>query len=371
MDARSLPISDPKRLLVVMPNWVGDVVMATPTLRALRELFPKAHVTALIRGPIKGVLQGCPWVDKTITSRSARKGRLVDKRTDNLLVLSRRLSSRKFDAAVLLTNSFRSALLVRMAGIKRRIGYDRDGRGIMLTDRLIPLRVKGRLQPVSTLDYYLGLAQYLGAMKPDPKMALFVSARDKQKAEKVLVGAGYKADDERPLVLLNPGANYGDAKIWEANRFAETADALAKKYNAVVAVTGSPKERAIIDQVVKHAKTPVLDLSRHGVDLGSLKGIVSRAQLLITNDTGPRHYALALGVPVVVVYGPTDPAWTLIQTRLESKVLVPVECGPCQKKKCPLAGTAKELQCMRKVTPEMVVRASGQVLAQYEPTHKA
>jgi heptosyltransferase II len=362
MDARSLPISDPKRLLVVMPNWVGDVVMATPTLRALRELFPKAHVTALIRSPIKAVLGGCPWVDKVITSRPARKGVLVDKRADNLLVLSRRLSARKFDAAVLLTNSFRSALLVRMAGIKRRIGYDRDGRGIMLTDRLLPVRVKGRFQPVSTLDYYLGLTQYLGAMKPSAKMELFVSSREKHKADKVLADAGYAADDARPLVVLNPGANYGDAKIWDAGRFAQVADELAQRFNAAVAVTGSPKERGILDQVIKQAKTPVLDLLKHGIDLGSLKGVISRAKLLITNDTGPRHYALALGVPVVVVYGPTDPAWTRIQTHLESQVLVPVECGPCQKKKCPLAGTAKELQCMRKVTAEMVVKASLPVL---------
>jgi heptosyltransferase-2 len=368
MDPRDIAIQDVKRLLVVMPNWVGDVVMATPTLRALRKLLPQTHITALLRSSVRGVLQGCPWVDKIITSRPARKGVLVDGRTDNPLVLSRRLAARKFDAAVLLTNSFRSALVVRMAGIPKRIGYDRDGRGMLLTDRLIPVRTKGKLIPVSTLDYYLGVAQYMGAMKPDPTMQLFASSRDKAQADKILNAAGYAKDDPRPLVILNPGANYGDAKIWEAGRFAQVATKLVNDFGAAVAVTGSPKERAILDQVIKNAKAPVIDLSKLGVDLGSLKAIIQRAKLLITNDTGPRHYALALGVPVVVVYGPTNPAWTDIHTSLETKVLVPVECGPCQKKKCPLTGTAKELQCMRKVTAEMVLEAGRPVMLSVQRT---
>lgn len=370
MSDRSLPIRDPKRLLVVMPNWVGDVVMATPTLRALRRLYPNTQITALIRRPIRAVLQGCPWVDRIIVGRPARKGVLVDRGADNLLMLSRRLAARKFDGAILLTNSFRSALLVRMAGIPKRVGYERDARGMLLTDRLLPLKEKGRLTPVSTLDYYLGLAKYLGAMKTDPKMELFPSRRDCDKARQILQTAGYGPDDPRPLVLLNPGANYGDAKIWEAGRFAKVADELARKYGAVVAVTGAPKERPILDQVIRQATMPVIDLSKHGVDLGSLKGIVERARLLITNDTGPRHYALALGVPVVVIYGPTDPAWTEIHSALEIKVQVRVECGPCQKKKCPLTGSEQELQCMRRITPEMVAAASAPVMLTVERAGK-
>ena len=343
---------EPRRVLVVSPTWVGDAVMATPTFRAIRQLYPQAQITALVKESVRPVLEPCPWIDRYVTIRRPRPDRRHDARRKGPVPLARRLASRRFDLAVLLPNSFRTALLVRMAGVPQRVGYERDGRGFLLTDRLIPRRAAGKFIPVPTRDYYLGLARYLGAGDLDPAMQLFTRPADEAAADDLLRRACY--DGQRPLVLLNPGANYGDAKMWFADRFAAVADRCARELGAAVAVTGAPKEQAILREVTAATTQPVMDLSRHGLTLGTLKAIVRRARVMVTNDTGPRHIAAALGVPVVTIFGPTDPAWTEIGFEHERAVREAVYCSPCQKKRCPLRGTAEELQCMRRVKVEQV-----------------
>ncbi|MCC6580640.1 MAG: glycosyltransferase family 9 protein [Phycisphaeraceae bacterium] len=235
--------------------------MATPTLRALRQLWPQTHLAAIIKHELAPMLEGCPWLDEVLT---------IESRTDHhghghrpgVVKLSRQLASGQYDAAVLLTNSFRTALMTRLAGIPQRLGYDRDGRGFLLTDRLLPRREAGRFVPVSTRDYYMGLAVYLGAVDPDPAMQLFTRPQDDAYARVLLEQAGV-ALDRQPLVVLNPGANYGDAKMWYPDRFAQVADALHSRYGAAVAVSGSPRERDILDQVLAAARTSLIDLPRH------------------------------------------------------------------------------------------------------------
>jgi heptosyltransferase-2 len=348
------------RLLIVMPTWLGDTVMATPTLRAFRELYPQAHITALIRRHLRPIIDGCPWIDRIVTARQKTKHAVVPKRTGPIK-LAARLASGKFDTAVLLPNSFRSALLVRMAGIRRRVGYDRDGRGGMLTDRLLPRRMRGKYVPVPTRDYYLGLARYLGAIDPDPAMRLFTRPDDDRRADGLLRTAGVQLEADpvtgkspRPLVILNPGANFGEAKIWFPQRFAQVADRCAEHLNAIVAVSGAPNERPILDEIRKAARHPIIDLPSLGVDLTLLKSVIRRANLMITNDTGPRHIAAAFNVPLVTIFGPTDPAWSETDFPSERQVFVDVYCRPCQKKKCPLRGTADDHVCMKKIDAEMV-----------------
>ena len=339
------------RLLVVMPTWVGDAVMATPTLRALRALYPDAHITAMCRPMVRPIIDASPWVDRIVMVRARRKGK-SDLRRVGPISMIRRISAGKFDTAVLLPNSFRAALLVRMAGIPRRVGYDRDGRGFMLTDLLEPLRTKGRFIPVPTKDYYLGVARYLGAKITDESMELFTRPDDDVRAAAMLTAAG--VPENKRIVLTNPGANYGDAKMWMPERFAAVADRCTRELDAVVCVTGAPKERAILDRVIASAKERIVDLTKFGMDLTLLKSVMKRSSLLVTNDTGPRHIAAALGVPVVTVFGPTDPAWTEIHFEQERQVMVKVPCGPCQKKKCPLKGTSEDHVCMKRIDPDMV-----------------
>lgn len=351
-----------RRLLIVCPTWVGDIVMATPTLRALRGLFPEAHITALGRETLRPLLDGCPWIDRIMTVRRRDKNPKGVPRRDGPLSISRRLTTKRFDTAVLLPNSFRTALLTRLAGIPRRIGYERDGRGFLLTDRLLPRKQSGRFVPVPTRDYYLGVARYLGAENPDPSMQLFTRSHDDARADDLLRRAGHDPQSKAPLILINPGAKYGDAKLYFPDRFAQVADRCIERFGAVVAVTSAPDEKEIVKRVIDTAKKPLIDLGAHGLDLTLLKSVIKRCRLLITNDTGPRHIAAALGAPVVSIFGPTDPAWTEIDFTLERQVRVDVDCGPCQKKRCPLLGAPDELICMKRIESSMVFEHAAALL---------
>ncbi|MCC6682770.1 MAG: lipopolysaccharide heptosyltransferase II [Phycisphaeraceae bacterium] len=317
MSARSSQIS-PQRLLIVMPTWLGDCVMAGPTLRALRRLFEQAHISALIKANMRPVLEGCPWIDRILTIRPRRKGR-SDQRRRGPLRLARRLAAGRFDTVVLLPNSFRTAMMVSLAGIPRRIGYDREGRGFMLTDRLLPPRDQHGFTPIPAIDYYLGIARYLGAEHPDPAMALAVSEHEQCEADQLLARAGIVAGGP-PLVLLNVGASKPE-KCWPPQRFAQLADHLAQKHRAVVALTGSPREMQILSSVQRQASSPPINLASFGLTLSSLKAVIRGASLLVTNDTGPRHLAAAAGTPVVSLFGPTDPAWTRIDFALERQIV--------------------------------------------------
>jgi heptosyltransferase II len=350
------------RLLVVMPTWLGDIVMATPALRALRQVYPDAHITALVRRSMRPILEPCPWADRCVSMR-ARGGLLPrtstgdGERRESTLRLAARLARGRFDTAVLLPNSFRTALLARLAGIPRRIGYDRDARGGLLTDRLLPRRRLGGFVPVPAIDYYLGLARYLGAANPDATMQLFTRPVDDAKADALLTEAGYRVGDPRPLVLLNPGANYGDAKMWYPDRFAAVADKLAERFDAVTAINGSPRERPILAAVHAAAQRPIIDLARRGFDLRLLKSVVRRCSLMITNDTGPRHVAAAMGVPVVSIFGPTDPRWAETGFVLDRQVRIDVFCSPCQKKRCPI-----DHRCMTGIDADMVFEHAADLL---------
>jgi heptosyltransferase-2 len=356
-------MSDPQRILVVQPSWVGDAVMATPTLRALRLRFPKAQISYLMRRYVKPIYCGMPWADKLITYRTGKtkakagKGQFFD--------LAARLRKRQFDLAVLMPNSFKTALVCKMAGIKRIVGYERDGRGFLLTDKLIPVKDRGKFVPSPIVKYYLGLAQYLGSSDRDMKLELFVTDSERREADTVFARAGLDTATVRPgacgvapLIMLNPGAQYGAAKCWLPEYFAQLADRLIDETGATILVSSAPKERRIVDAVMTQMKHAAVDLGRAGLTLGALKEITRRCDLMITNDTGPRHIAAAFEVPVVTLFGPTHPEWTEIYFEKERKLAVPVFCGPCQKKTCPL-----DHRCMTRLTPAMVFETATQLLA--------
>ena len=324
--------------------------MAMPTLAALRQHLRQTHITVMVPRPLKPIITPNPWADRIVTH------------ADRMRRLAPRLAQGGFDTVVLLPNSFRWAMVARLARIGRRIGYDRDWRGWLLTDPLLPRRDKRGFVKVPTRDYYLGIARYLGMHQPDPTMRLFTRPADDAEADALLSRAGYDPHDARPLVLLNPGANYGDAKMWHPERFAAVADMATHQLDAVVAVSGAPKERAILDRVIAAAHSPILDLPALGLKLRLLKSVVRRATVMITNDTGPRHIAAAMGTAVVTIFGPTDPKWTEIGFAHERQVMLDVPCGPCQLKRCPL-----DHRCMNWLEPERVFEKVAELVAQRTP----
>jgi heptosyltransferase-2 len=355
-------MSDPRKIVVVQPSWVGDAVMATPMLRALRARYPDAHISYLAKRYVKPIFNGMPWADQILTYRTGKargktgKGRLLD--------LAARVRTGHFDMAILLTNSFKAALLCKMAKIPRTVGYDRDGRGFLLSDKLLPVKDRGKFIPTPIVKYYLGLTQYLGSQDRNLKLELFATQQDRRAAAEILERAGLDSTLEHPaqggqppLIILNPGAQ-SSAKCWLPENFARLGDRFIEEMGATVLLSGSPRERSILNAVQQHMTHAAIDLSRHGLTLGALKEIVRRCDLMVTNDTGPRHIAAAFDVPVVTLFGPTLPEWTEIYFEKERKVAVKVFCGPCQRKTCPL-----DHRCMTRITPAMVFDAAGKLVA--------
>ncbi len=340
----------PQRIVVFVPNWVGDAVMFTPALRAIRARFDDAHLAILARPAAAATLTPNPWSDEIIVSGGGAFDQV------------RALRRGRFDLAVLGPNSFRSALVARLGGAARRVGYNRDGRGWLLTDMLPPPRdADGNFSVVPAIDYYLAIAEHLGCDVGNKKMELAVADTDAASAKTLLTEAG--ADGTRPTVLLNPGASYGTGKIYPAERFAAVADGLIEGLGAQIVINAGPDEKPIAEAVEDAMKRPpLLNLARVANSPGLLKAMVRISDLLITNDTGPRHFAAALDVPVVTIFGPTDPAWTDIYYDRERIVRVDVPCGPCRKKVCPLPTGPEHHQCMLKIPPESVLTAAEELL---------
>jgi heptosyltransferase-2 len=297
-------------------------------------------------------------MDRLITYRTGKTKAKAGK--GQFFELAARLRAGKFDMAILLPNSFRSALICKMAKTPRIVGYERDGRGFLLTDKLLPVKDKGKFVPVPIVKYYMGLAHYLGSPQRDLTLKLFVTAYERRKAEDILRRCGMDRGIHRPgsngsgpLILINPGAQYGAAKCWLPEYFGQLADRFIRELGATVMLSGTPKERPILEAISQSMRHAAVDLTSKGIALGALKEITRRCDLVVSNDTGPRHIAAAFDVPVLTIFGPTHPQWTEIYFPKERKVAVKVFCGPCQKKTCPL-----DHRCMTRLTPEMVYRAA-------------
>ena len=339
------------RLLIVLPSWVGDVVMATPTLRALRSHLADAQITFVGRPLAAELLAGTGWADEFVAwePKSRRDRRYA------LGKVAAQLYRSPIDRAILLTNSFRSALLAVMAGAKRRIGYDRDARGLLLTDRLPVPTENGVRVPVRMVDYYGRLAEHAGCPPPGDRLELANDPADEAAIEQRLATLGL--GDRRPLVVIAPGASYGSSKLWPIERFAALADRLIETDQAAVVISCGPGEEPLAEKIAASMAQPPTLLIDPVTTLGQFKALIRRCDLLINNDTGPRHIAKAFGRPVVTIFGPTHQGWTDTDYPQERKVAVPVDCGPCQKKICPL-----DHRCMTGVTVEMVHAAAAELL---------
>jgi heptosyltransferase-2 len=289
------PLHVARKLLVVLPSWVGDAVMATPTLHALRGELPQARIHLMGRPGLQAVLEGLPLFDEFhVHDMRGWLGPFTG---------SGRFRTMRFDAVLLLPNSPRSALFALATGAPLRLGWGRDGRSWLLSHAL-PAPRDGR--PRSAVDSYADLAAWaLQRPVTDRAVRLSCSPDQAEAGRRLLEGL------PRPVVLLNPGANRPD-KRWPAERFAALARELVVATRGSVAVTGGPSEVELVQAVVTGAGEACVNLIDRGVSLGSLKGAIAAADLLVTNDTGPRHLAAGLGTRCVSLFGPTDPRWTVL-----------------------------------------------------------
>jgi heptosyltransferase-2 len=337
------PLERCDRLLVALPNWVGDVVLATPVLAALRAHFLNARITLLLRKYVREIVAGGGWHDDERYWPDRRDGGLRAE-----LNLARQLRDERYDAVLLLTNSFRSGLLAWLARIPRRVGYARDGRTWLLTDRLRPLKQGGAFVPASVLPYYCKIAEQVGCPVTDRRLRLGVTP-DEDEAGRAL-RRHYRLDDGSPYAVINPGAAFGAAKCWPAERFAALCDRIAFELSMKCVLVGAPAEAALMRRIAEKATSPAICCLEPGTTLGSLKPLVRDSALLVCNDTGPRHYGNAFGVPTLTIFGPTHQAWTDTDYAGEIRLQIPVDCGPCQLPVCPL-----DHRCMTGISVDMVM----------------
>ena len=347
---------EPRRILLVLPTWVGDVVMSTPFIRAMFERFPAAQICLLMNRHLYPLLEGSPWVQHCFFWPPRNKSAAAKKQQQALLA---ELKSRDFDLAVMLPNSFRSAWLCWRSGARRRLGFARDGRSLLLTDALeVPNRIRGGYEPMPLVDYYAVLAGALGCDHPGDQLELFTTPECDEAVDRRLQAEGI-GEGSPPLVVICPGANFGASKCWDPQRFAAVADFLVRRRGARIAISPGPGEEPLAEAIRRSMDQPAALLVEPCLSLGELKSLIARSALLLGNDTGPRHFGRAFDVSRVTVFGPTDPRWTETGHGGETIVRVDVPCGPCHKKKCPL----EEQVCMTQVTVDMVSGACERELA--------
>jgi len=303
----------------------------------------------MLKESAQGILRDSPWIDGFVDAN--------DKTWSGFCQMRRQLRACRPDAAILLTNSLRSALTMKLSGVKTVYGYRREWRGPLLAGGpAVPRNAQG-IVPIPMVDYYLEVCRFLNLEIPAVvKPKLFIGEALRQRGEMLLQRCGI---DESDFVIgLNPGASFGASKCWPAEYFAELADQCKEHLGTKVVIFSGPGEEAIVQTIQDRAKAHLIDLRDKGVDLESLKPLVQRCNLMITNDTGPRHYAVAFDVPTVVIMGPTDPRFTA--SNLEHTIVVRKElpCSPCHKKICPL----QHHKCMREITPGEVFAAAEALL---------
>jgi heptosyltransferase-2 len=342
------------RIALFLPNWIGDVVMATPAVRAIRDAFPKAELLAVCKPYVADVLSGNPWFSKVI---------LADKRgprSQGSFAVAAKLRENPPDAAVLFPNSFRSALIAWLSGCRKIVGFARYGRGFLLTHRLhAKTDSHGRFVPSPAIDDYNRLAQELGTAPPQYQIKLFTTATDEAAAD--AVWEKFRLAKYPRVVALNAGAAFGSAKHWSIDSFAQLARMLTQRKGYGVIVLCGPTERAMARQIAEASRSPhTFSLHDMPLSLGLTKACVRRSDLLITTDSGPRHFAAAFERPVVTLFGPTHIAWTETYYRKAVHLQKKVPCGPCQKRVCPL-----DHRCMRELTPSEVYEAAERLLARF------
>jgi heptosyltransferase II len=343
------------KIVIRATNWVGDAIMALPALRAVRRRFPEAEIAIVARPYVADIYRDQQICDQLIhyDPRGTHAGLFGNGR------LAAELRALKFDVALLLQNAFDAAWLAWRAGIPERIGYARDGRSFLLT-KAVQVPRRGEI-PAHEKFYYLELVRRAGWLDSAPDEALIsltVPEEKRRSAEEFLSQSGVRRGVLR--IAIGAGASYGSAKCWPPGRFAELANRLRSQSDADVVLFGTAAEAAVSNAIAAEMRRPPIDLTGKTA-IADLPALLSQCHLFIGNDSGAMHVAAAVGLPVVAVFGPTDPDGTAPVTPRCSIVQQRPYCSPCFLRRCPT-----DHRCMKDVTAEMMETAAKSWLSTIE-----
>lgn len=345
-------MKEPKSIIVRMPNWLGDLVMATPVLVDLRAAFPKAEITAMCQANVAPLLENDPAINELF--RFERSKGLIHRISERNVV--GHIKRGKYDLGILLTNSFSSAWRFWQGKVKRTIGYRNEGRGILLTD---PLDFPEKRKKQHLVITYKELLAPLGIPVSETVPRLFVTDEEIKNAWRIVKRFDIPLDAK--LIGVNPGAAYGSAKCWLPERFQEVAKNLVEEDpNHVVLFFGDRTHKTLIDEICSGLPNRVINLAGK-TSLRELLALIKICSVFLTNDSGPMHIADSLDVPLVALFGSTSPVATGPYRQRENVVQKKVPCSPCFKRVCPI-----DFPCMKKIEVKEVTEA---VIKQLKEKH--
>jgi heptosyltransferase-2 len=350
------------RVLVRVPNWVGDAVLCLPALRALRRSLPEAELVLLAR----------PWVADVFPVEEFRcrllhyDTRKTHRGLAGRLRIASQLRSQGFGAAILFQNAFDAALISWLARIPIRAGYARQGRTPLLTHTVLPPR--GGETPVHEAHYYLEMLRRLGLIPGyEPVEWISLPASEESRAvgrhelSRRLAQSSAATEPPRFVVGISPGASFGTAKRWPEERFAELAIRLVDELGAACVFFGSPQERRLVADVIAESATHSLSLAGQ-TSLAEFMGLVQGCDLFLTNDTGTMHVAAGLGVPTLALFGPTNEQETRPLGPHATVLVGEAFCRPCKLRHCPI-----DHRCMKSLSVDRVFQTACSLLLQ-EPS---
>ncbi len=342
------PLPPPKNVIVRMPNWLGDLVMATPVLAELRKALPNARITAMCQSNVAGLLRHDPHLDEVYSFK--RPSGWIHRQQHSEIIET--LQRGEYDMGLLLTNSFSSAWWFWRGGVKNRIAYPGHWRKLLLNKAVPYPETKATQHLVKT---YKMLLEPLGIPLSDEAPKLYVSSEERQKATSLLKERGITLD-RHTLVGINPGAAYGSAKCWLPERFRAVTEKLLELPDLAVVYFGDPAGAPLVNEICKGLpEDRVLNLAGK-TNLRELIALIEQCSALLTNDSGPMHIAAALGTPLVALFGSTSD----VQTGPYGGGIVihkHVECSPCYKRVCPI-----DFRCMKRIEVDEVFQKLTQLI---------
>ncbi len=328
----------PRKILIRATNWIGDAIMTTPAVRTIRQNFPKAEISILVHPWVADVFSASPYIDRIIPYQK----RSVHSGLSGMRRLSRELRRQNFDLAILLQNAFEAALIVKLAGIPLRLGYSRDCRGILLSHAI---GLKKQRKKIHQVHYYQRLLTDAGLKLGPDELFLQVSQADRDSAARFL------NSQEGPLIGLNPGAAYGPAKRWPAEKYADLAHMVEQKYQARVMVFGTNDDRQAAAVIARRCKE-IIDLTGR-TTLAEAMALIDQCQVFVTNDSGLMHVAAALKTPLAAIFGSTNPVTTGPFSENNIILRQPLPCSPCMETHC----RQNNFACMENIGVEDVLTA--------------
>lgn len=328
--------AQPKNILIRSTNWIGDAIMTTPAVRTIRENFPEAKITMLAHGWMADVFSASPHVDEMfIYDKHGRH-----KGVWGMVRLARELRAKKFDCAFLLQNAFEAALITFLAGIPLRAGYRRDGRALLLRPGV---SIQDEVRRLHQVHYYQWLLRDLGLVCGSDELCLSHSAENKQWAESFK----HKMSGRR-LVGINPGAAFGPAKCWPAERYGLLARKLHEQHAVHCVVFGTKADQTTIDEICSYGPSFITGLAGK-TTLGQAMALIGQCDALVTNDSGLMHVGAAVKTPLVAIFGSTDDIATGPYSDHAVVVKKKIPCQPCLKKEC-----KGDFECMLGISVEEV-----------------